>query len=99
MTPEVECLLLGLSPATREAIPEPELRDRLDEALVRFQTTRRFTSDQWSAAVELWNDALPTERQLRHAYCARTGKHDWVGLPMAGARVCRRCITYRLGEP
>lgn len=64
-------------------------------ALRRFNTTPRFDHGQWSHLVETWNDAMPNERQQRHDYCKRNG-HQWVSLPMEGAQVCRRCVTYRV---
>lgn len=77
----------------------PAALDRLERAaLVRFQTTRKFDHRQWDTAVELWNDAMPNERKVRHAYCVKHA-HDWVELPVAGARMCRRCISYKVESP
>lgn len=66
-------------------------------ALRRFDTATRFDHGQWSHLVETWNDAMPGERERRHSYCKRHG-HQWVGLPMDGAAVCRRCVSYRVEE-
>lgn len=80
--------LLALSPAEVERLERA--------ALVRYQTTRRFTPAMWDVLVTTWNEAMPQERRKRHAYCVRH-RHDWVELPMDAAFVCRRCCVYKVG--
>lgn len=90
--------LLNLSDDELAALSPAEVERLERAALVAFQTARKLTRRQWDAMVEGWNDLPPDERRLRHAYCARH-RHDWVGLPMDGCRVCRRCCSYRMDEP
>ncbi len=78
--------------------PETHLAALSAADLQRFQTTRRFTSGEWNLAVELWNAATPQEQRTRHTYCLVHG-HDRVALPLDGATVCRRCLSYKVEEP
>ncbi len=78
----------------RQAVEDAEFA-----ALRRYQTAKTFDSVQWNFLVETWNEAQTQERQKRHRYCLRN-RHDWVGLPMdGGAKVCRRCVAYKVESP
>lgn len=78
----------------------PEALDRLEaDALQRFRAARRYDYVQWAYLVETWNDLDPEDRKARHAVCARTGRHDWRGMPMDGVKVCQRCVTYKMEDP
>ncbi len=74
----------------RQAVEDAEF-----DALRRYQTAKTFDSVQWNYLVTTWNEAMAQERQKRHTYCIKH-RHDWVGLPMRGAEVCRRCVAYRV---
>lgn len=88
--------LLGLTDKEAALIGPDEL-DRLEaDALREFKAARKYTHRQWDYLVETWNDLTPEERRRRSATCARTGRHDWRKLPMAGAKVCQRCCSYMM---
>lgn len=89
--------LLVLDDAQLAGLTPSDVRRLELAALRRFNTTPRFDHGQWDHLVETWNDAMPNERQRRHAYCRQHG-HQWVALPMDSAQVCRRCVQYRVEE-
>ncbi len=54
----------------------------------------RLSAAHFDLLVHDWNRLERTARDFRLAGCRRKG-HDWVGSPLPGVDVCRRCLQYR----